>query len=249
MPQASACTAAFEDFDEDDKTEVDGRVDRARAPLVEAVRLARAAAAALSQAELTTSRALGELRIAETTLEAFDSIPTGQFAKRDRPIQSGMAAGGGGVPGKTYEFQTINEPEWANVTKWTRLKRGEYDPSTLDLLGEPLGDGVADPVVELPCSTPPALRCVFRESIIRKCLQSNPRCPTCAYQFAIPGPQPSGRLTIELADYACEGYPRTKTITMFYSFPGGTQVSMPTLNYQHSTQLSVVFGRGRRARE
>lgn len=171
------------------------------------------------------------MRVAETTLEAFDSVPAAQFAKRDPLMNlSGSAKSAGGVfSGKTYQFTTIDTPDWAVVTKWKRLQPTMYDPTSIDLLGEPLGDGSQDPVVELSCTTPSGIRCVFRESVVRRCLQSCPKCPTCAFQFAIPGPQPTGTLTVEYASYPCEGYPKSsKTITMFYSFSSGKQVRYAT---------------------
>eukprot|EP00037_Helgoeca_nana_P004145 m.43508 g.43508 ORF g.43508 m.43508 type:complete len:541 (-) comp14747_c0_seq1:524-2146(-) len=224
--KASACIAAFEDFDTEDTQEITSRVDCARTPLVAAVQRARESASALDEQDLATSRAYGELRVAETTLEAFDSVPAAQFAKRDPLMNlSGSAKSAGGVfSGKTYQFTTIDTPDWAVVTKWKRLQPSMYDPASIDLLGEPLGDGSQDPVVELSCTTPSGIRCVFRESVVRRCLQSCPKCPTCAFQFAIPGPQPTGTLTVECASYPCEGYPKSsKTITMFYSFSSGKQ--------------------------
>lgn len=125
---------------------------------------------------------------------------------------------------KVYTFTATHEPSWAEVCQWRVPLAGSFDPATEDFLGQPLGTGEGDdePLVELSCSIPPN-RCIFRKSVIRRCLMSSPRCPSCGYFFLVPGPQPSGTLSVKLESFSCEGFPRKGTLVLHYSFPSGTQ--------------------------
>jgi deltex-like protein len=115
--------------------------------------------------------------------------------------------------------------DYQGMTQWTVLTAGrDYDPATdCAIMCTPLGDGIAEPVVQLSCSTS-QIPCIFQRSTIESCLASNPTCPTCRKQFAIPGAQPTGTMRVRLESRTrCEGFARSGTWHISYRFPNGVQ--------------------------
>ena len=110
----------------------------------------------------------------------------------------------------------MDNVDWAVVTQWKRIRPPAYDPKTEDFMYEELGEGGDDePVVELSCSTP-QIRCVYRESVIRRSLDSQPTCPTCTFAFVVPGVQPSGTMTVAAIRSCCEGVSPTDHLFLFH---------------------------------
>eukprot|EP00729_Bicosta_minor_P010143 gene10143-2487_t len=204
-------------------------LDRAAARLA----LAKATLIAFDKAELTSSRATNSPK------RCLSKRPTKKNNRRVKAAERGQA--GPTVALGLHAFQVVDVPDWAKITKWKALTtaREQYDPAAQDhITGEPLGEtspSDKDPVVELVCSTP-RLRCIFRKSIISRCLQSQPVCVNCGYRFSsAPGPQPSGTALVGLQhDLHCATFPSTGTITIRYNFGSGRQgprMQRPTLSY------------------
>jgi len=130
----------------------------------------------------------------------------------------------------TFTFEARDIIDWAAATRWTRVVPPAYDPDEEDLMGDPLGDGRAEPVVELACSTA-ALKCIFRQSFITRALDSNPTCCSCGFKFTTPGAQPSGTMAVRRIRDSCAGFEGSTagTIVIEYRFPDGVQHSrMPS---------------------
>ena len=82
-----------------------------------------------------------------------------------------------------------NSTTYAHACCLVKCARGfRYDPNEVDLMGDELGDGNEEPVVELRCSTP-QLRCIFRQSFISRALDTQAECCSCGFRFPAPGPQ------------------------------------------------------------
>ena len=111
----------------------------------------------------------------------------------------------------------------ATVTGWTVLQPGEYpsgatDPVMMSDLGEE-----GETVVRLPCHTP-ATPCIFNVSTVEAAFASKNCCPLCGTAYALPGPQPSGRMSAHLEPgFDCQGHPGCGTIQIEYSFRDGRQ--------------------------
>ena len=205
-------------------------LDRAAARLA----LAKATLIAFNKAELRATNAAFA-----SPKRCVSKRPTKKNNRRVKAAERGQA--GPTVALGLHAFQAVDVPDWAKITKWKALTtaREQYDPAAQDhITGEPLGEtspSDKDPVVELVCSTP-RLRCIFRKSIISRCLQSQPVCVNCGYRFSsAPGPQPSGTALVGLQhDLHCATFPSTGTITIRYNFGSGRQgprMQRPTLSY------------------
>jgi deltex-like protein len=149
--------------------------------------------------------------------------------QRDIRLNAGSASSSGtgpsGLEGTLNYDMGQGDVDYQSVTRWKILcANQDYDPNTdCSIMCVPLGDGIAEPVVRLCCSTP-QMPCVFQKNTIEQCLATNPTCPSCGKQFEIPGAQPSGSMTISLEQgVPCEGFPGTGTFHLSYSFPGGVQ--------------------------
>mmetsp|Transcript_14591 Transcript_14591/g.29939 ORF Transcript_14591/g.29939 Transcript_14591/m.29939 type:complete len:453 (-) Transcript_14591:2-1360(-) len=134
--------------------------------------------------------------------------------------------------------------DFAAVTQWQVLGRGvDYDPKQLcPITADELGDGV---VVQLSCSSA-AMPCVFARDTVESCLKANTSCPSCRFQFSIPGPMPSGTMEAELLPaglHPCEGFPpTTRTWHLSYVFPSGAQHQrMPEPGASYSGTSRGVF--------
>jgi len=225
-------------------------VERARAPLVAALRMARhkldaldsewtgfspcVLARALSTESSATvgleaqarDLALVELELARLTLAGFDAVRPTQLPSSAVPAEprghSRTKEGKTASVQREHRFVAVDKPDWAGITKWRRLEAGQYDPEEIDLMGERLGDSINDPVVE-PCCSTPGLRCRFRQSLLERCLQSKAECPTCKLHFVAPGPQPSGTMVVQPQSGSCSGYEGCGMLVIHYDFPSGTQ--------------------------
>eukprot|EP00940_MAST-03C_sp_MAST-3C-sp2_P000161 g161.t1 len=108
---------------------------------------------------------------------------------------------------------------------WKAVYPPAYDPEKDEdpVTFEPLGDGKRREVVELQCSTA-QVRCIlFKDTIVQSVQSGASKCPICSTRFAIPGPQPSGTMTLSLNPSKCAGFSNCGSIVLNYNFPGGTQ--------------------------
>lgn len=146
------------------------------------------------------------------------------FSRKIRRIKASDALPRKASPSKTLYFHAVDKPDWGTITGWSRVRPPAYDPAEKDLMDEPLGNGNdEEPVVKLSCSTD-TMPCIFRQSFISKALSSSTCCPNCKFSFHVPGPQPSGEMTVDyMTNRDCSGYTGAGTIALSYRFPSGTQ--------------------------
>lgn len=133
--------------------------------------------------------------------------------------------------------------DWADVTQWIVLKRGEFcktdtDPVTLEAFGDADED-----VVELSCSTA-SIRCVMLRSTATQSLANSGTCPTCKMRYPCVGQQPTGTMRINPQfNTKCAGYPTVGSWVLSYQFGGGTQTDRnirPGQRYQGTTRTCYV---------
>jgi deltex-like protein len=147
-------------------------------------------------------------------------------------------AGGGPSPAASAGMGGVrlHEPPWelnfvatpadavdlSSLTQWRVLKPGEWDAGDSDpVMMTDLGDD-DEPVVRLPCHTA-AVSCTFNRSTLEEAFKSSNKCPTCGTMYALPGPQPSGRMRASLDPSTdCDGHVGG-TVVLDYTFPSGVQ--------------------------
>ena len=133
---------------------------------------------------------------------------------------------------QTHTFTAVDGVDWAGITKWKRVYPPAYDPDEVDLMGEELGDGKGEAVVQ-PCCSTAAIPCVFREELLAKCLDTKPECPTCKFQYTTPGPQPSGTMHVTNIPTPC-----TRRLWAFG--PGAPSIEPPSSGLWGSFSSRVV---------
>jgi deltex-like protein len=152
------------------------------------------------------------------------------------PAAPAAAAAGGGAGQQlagTYDFVAHDGRfDFARLTRWTVLSAAarEYDPAAVcPIDASPLGTDEA--VVRLSCHTA-AIPCVYRRRTAEQALAAgNGRCPSCNFQYSLPGPQPSGTLTVHDGGPPCEGQLADDSTgaacpsswVLSYGFRGGVQ--------------------------
>eukprot|EP00729_Bicosta_minor_P005547 gene5547-19719_t len=109
---------------------------------------------------------------------------------------------------RSHVFKAVESPDWKTITGAKQIFPPAYDPKEEDIMGDELGDSTTEPVVELKCSTA-GIRCVYRESLILQALSAKAECMSCKFQYAAPGPQPTGKMSITKSGMSCSGYDGT----------------------------------------
>lgn len=143
---------------------------------------------------------------------------------------------------KTINFvhNDLKNVDWQKILGYKRVysKDNEYKEDDLDFLGEPLGDGKEKEVVKISCG------CIFSKTDAISSMMNSPKCPNvdCVKIYPVPGPQPSGSLTISEIDQFCEGHEEYATIKLFLNFPSGIQtLRMKNDGEEYNGRVDYVY--------
>jgi len=138
-------------------------------------------------------------------------------------LSAGFGAGhapGSGAERISFKACDSSTLDYAAITKWQILTPGtDYDPNTdCTITCDPLGTDVE--VVRLPCKS----TCIYRRDVLEQCFTSSgPKCPLCGHHYEMPGPQPTGELTVSTTLRDCDGHTGQGSIQLHYTFGGGVQ--------------------------
>ena len=171
----------------------------------------------------------------------------GHSSTLQRTLAGTSSSGRGSLPrlplSESFEEVSPSAIDLSALTNWQVLPPGGWPKGEDDtVMFSRLGEG-GEPVVRLPCHTA-AVSCTFNKATLLSAFKTSNRCPTCGVAYAMPGPQPSGRMRARHNRHEeCDGHPRCGTIEIEYFFMDGIQLEQhpnPGMPYRGTRRIAYL---------